>query len=248
MWPLVDGAINQVIEEHPQYFDLTVEAGPHTGQFRVLRKEQYIDAVLENLRALGLCAERADYDWEIIQVKETNDLSEDFDIYLSDGYIRRGGAYRQSCTPASFPVPRPDWAPPPGSGCGKPYPPPIGRFNVKVHFKNPEYWTLDSTPLVGHDVLYCQSIGFTDGRSLCPVRPEGHPERIACEEFAVGRAEDTGRHGPTWTLEGLFCTGPAMGCQNSPDSQYQLFVYQSGHFKACAENGACGSVHVDMDK
>jgi hypothetical protein len=248
MWHYIDGAIGYVIEQHPEYFDLTVESGRATGQFRVLEKEPYIEAVIERLRAIGLCAERADYDFEIIQIKETNELSEDFDIYLSDGFIRIGGAYRQTCIPAAFPVPRPPWAPPPGIGCGRPYPPPIGRFSVKIHFKNSEYWTLDSTPLVGHDVQYCASIGFTDGRSLCPVRPEGHPERLACEEWAVGHAVDTGRTGPTWTMggqHGELCTGAAMGCMNSPGTQYQLYVYQSGDFWACAENGACGRKNVD---
>ena len=248
MWHYVDGAIGYVVEQHPEFFDLTVESGPGTGQFRVLDKEGYIEAVLERLRAIGLCAERADYDWEIIQIKETNELSEDFDIYLSEGYIRIGGAYRQTCTPAAFPVPRPPWAPPPGIGCGKPYPPPVGRFTVKVHFKNSEYWTLDSTALVGPDVAYCESIGYTDGRSLCPVRPEGHPAREACEEWAVGHAVDTGRTGPTWRMGGQggeLCTGAAMGCMNSPDNQYQLWVYKSGEYWACAENMACGRETVD---
>jgi hypothetical protein len=248
MWHYVDGAIHHVIEEHPEYFDLTVESGRGTGQFRVFEKELYIDAVLERLRAIGVCAERADYDFEMIQVKETNELSEDFDIYLSDGFIRIGGAYRQTCTPAAFPVPRPPWAPPAGIGCGKPYPPPIGRFTVKIHFKNYEYWTLDSTPLVGHDVAYCRSIGFKDGRSLCPVRQEGHPERHACEEWAVGHARDTGRVGPTWTMggqHGELCTGPELGCMNAPNSQYQLYVYKSGDFWACAQNGACGRRGVE---
>jgi hypothetical protein len=248
MWHYVNGAIDYVIGQHPEYFNLNMEAGRETGQYLVLEKELYIDAVLERLRETGLCAERADYDYEMIQIKEDNELSEDYDIYLSEGYVRRGGAYRQSCTPASFPVPRPDWAPPVGSGCGKPYPPAIGRFGLNVHFKNPEYWTLDSTPLVGHDVLYCRSIGFTDGRSLCPVRPEGHPEREACERWAVGRAADTGRYGPTWTGDGQPCTGPAMGCKNSPDSQYLLFIYRTGLYEACAQNQACGRLHVDMDK
>jgi hypothetical protein len=247
LYHYVDGAIRYVIDEHPEYFDLTVESGPGTGQFRILQKELYFDAVLERIQSFGICAERADYDYEIIQVKETNEFSEDFDIYLSDGFIRVGGAYRQTCTPAAFPVPRPPWAPPPGIGCGKPYPPPIGRFNVKIHFKNSEYWTLDSTPLVGHDVAYCRSIGFTDNRSLCPVRPEGHPERLACEEWAVGYAADTGRVGPTWTKDdqhGALCTGAEMGCTNAP-SQYQLYVYKSGEYWACAENRACGRKSVD---
>jgi hypothetical protein len=98
---------------------------------------------------------------------------------------------------------------------------------------------------VGPDPDYCRAIGFTDGRGFCPVRPEGHPERAACEAYVTGIAKDTGRPGPTWTLEGHFCTGPASGCANSPENQYQLFVYKGGTYQACATNGVCGEVFAD---
>jgi hypothetical protein len=117
-------------------------------------------------------------------------------------------------------------------------------MKVKVHLKGQEFDTLDATPLVGHDVVYCASIGFTDGRSLCPVRQEGHPERQACETWAVGRAQDTGRPGPTWTNgAGEHCTGGETGCRNA-DNQYHLWVHSRGVYEACAENRACGSTEV----
>jgi hypothetical protein len=212
MMHFIDAAIDAIVAEQPELFDLTIESGPTTRQYLVLDKEAYLDG----------------------------------DVYLSDGYIRRGGAsYRESCIPAKFPLPRPDDAPPQGSGCGRPFPPPVSRFNVKVHFQGGDFWTLNSTPLVGHDVEYCEKIGYTDGRSLCPVRPEGHPERVACEEWAVGRAEDTGRVGPTWRLDEQLCTGPESGCQNAADNQYLLWAYGSGRYSACAENGACGYLDVN---
>jgi hypothetical protein len=181
-----------------------------------------------------------------VQVKSTNDFSEDFDVHLSSGFMRRGtGAYRRSCTPASFPLPPdPDGPPPVWSRCRKPYPPPISRFASKIHTKGTEFWTLDSTPIVGPDAAYCRSIGFTDGRNLCPVRPEGSPQRVACENWRVGIARDTGRPGPTWTRNGELCTG-ANGCRNHPDNQYGLFVTAGGTYAMCAENGACGEVVVD---
>jgi len=71
-----------------------------------------------------------------------------------------------SATPVPVPTPTPDPnVPPVGSGCGKPYPPPITRLKVKVLYKGAEFWTVDSTPLVGPDQTYCLSVGFTDGRS-----------------------------------------------------------------------------------
>jgi len=145
-------------------------------------------------------------------------------------------------TPTPTPVPTP--APTPSTSC-TPLPPPVTRLIAKVHFKNSDYWTLDATPLVGPNVEYCALIGFTDGRSICPVRAEGDPMRPECEAYAVGKAKDTGRSGPTWTRGGAYCTGPKSFCQNSPDNQYQLWAYGSGLYDACAENGACGEVQVD---
>jgi hypothetical protein len=101
---------------------------------------------------------------------------------------------------------------------------------------------LDSTPLVkGAD--YCREIGYTDGRIRCPVRPDGHPEREACEAYVVGMAEDTGRTGPTWTRNGEYCDG--HWCENTPHNQYMLWAYDGGLYKACVESGVCGSVEVD---
>jgi hypothetical protein len=136
----------------------------------------------------------------------------------------------------------------PGGGvsasCGAPAPPPVSRIGVKLHGRQGERSVLDSTPLVGPDAAYCQLIGFTDGRSICPVRPEGHPERQACEAARVGRASDTGRPGPTWSANGKRCNGPDGGtsCGNHPDNQYLVFAYGSGTFRACAASGVCGEL------
>jgi hypothetical protein len=145
--------------------------------------------------------------------------------------------------PDPEPTPEPDPEPPvEAEGCGEPLPPPIQKVNTKVHLRGPSKWTLDSTPLVaGAD--YCREIGFTDGRNRCPVRPEGHPEREACEAYAVGNAQDTGRTGPTWTRNGDFCDGET--CENHPENQYLLWIYVGGTYKACVENGVCGTEKVD---
>lgn len=143
--------------------------------------------------------------------------------------------------PTPTPSPTPDPAiPPPDSGCGKPYPPPIGRVAVKVYQKGREFWTMDSTPLSGPDTQYCWEIGYRDGRRYCPVRQEGHPERAPCESWAVGKAKDTGRPGPTWTFKDALCTGPESGCENHPSNQYQLNVYKYGVYLACVKNDVCG--------
>jgi len=246
----MEEAMDLLIKQKPQIFDLGEEAGPGTKAYRVLDRQAYMEGLVANLRAAGLCAERDPDDamLETIRAKNSNDFSEEFDVLLSNGFMRRGGgAYRKTCNPSSFPVERSADAPPIGSGCGRPYPPPITRFGCKLHLKGSDHYTLDSTPQVGPDVAYCASIGFTDGRSICPVRVEGTPDRVACENWLVGRARDTGRYGPTWTkTDGGFCTGPASGCANHPDSQYQLFTYASGTYSVTAENGASCKVVVEQ--
>jgi hypothetical protein len=160
-------------------------------------------------------------------------------------------APKPSPTPTPDPTaPSPSPTPTPSAGegasaCGDPLPPPVTRMQASVHLRGSERWILDSTPLVGPDLEYCRKIGFTDSRSYCPVRPEGNPQRAACELYAIGRAKDTGRAGPTWYRDGKFCTGRASGCENNGDNQYLLDVYLGGTYQACASNGVCGEVVAD---
>jgi hypothetical protein len=148
-------------------------------------------------------------------------------------------------TPTPTPTPDPN-VPPEGSGCGKPYPPPISRFNVKIHLKDKDFWTIDATPLVGPAPEYCAEIGYTDGRLICPVRPEGADDREACELWRTGIAEDTQKPGPTWTWnETSFCTGPDGPCEHSLNGPFSVNAFKGGLYKACTQWGACGQVDVD---
>jgi len=160
---------------------------------------------------------------------------------------------KSSPSPSPTSEPSPGATPDPGGGgtgegaadCGQPLPPPLSRFNVKVHLKGSRAWTLDSTPLVGPDAAYCAKVGYGD-RDVCPVRLEGDPQRSACELYIVGRALDTGRPGPTWYHGDSLCgAGETAPCENHPDNQYLLLVYTGGTFKACGRNGVCGEVDVD---
>ena len=240
-------AVDDLVVTKPQIFDKTQEAGAGTGQFLVLDKEAYLNGLVTSLTAAGYCAQRDpdDFNYERIQVKSENGFSETFDVITGNGYARRNaGIYWETCTPASFPVDRGD-APPAGSGCGKPYPAPITRMNCKVHLHAEDVSTLDSTAIVGPDAAYCAEIGYTDGRSDCPVRKEDSPERGPCEEWRVGYAKDTGRTGPTWTFKGQYCTGKASGCENHPTNQYALLAYVAGTFTVCAQTGSCCNVVVE---
>ncbi len=237
-------AMDLLVQQKPQLFDKNDEFGSGTSQYKVLDKDAYLSGLIANLTAAGYCAQLDpdDSNYERILVKNENGFSENFDVLASSGHMRRGGSYFETCTPANFPVDRGD-LPPAGSGCGYPYPAPIAKMNCKLHLYGPDYYTLDSTAQVG-DRAYCALVGFPD-RDLCPVRPENSPERVPCETWRVGSAKDTGRPGPTWTVNGQFCTGPASGCENHPSNQYALLVYKTGTYTVCANTGSCCSVEVE---
>jgi hypothetical protein len=118
----------------------------------------------------------------------------------------------------------------PTPSCGSPAPPPLSKWNVKEHTKGPNKTVVDSTPLIGPDAGYCAAIGFTDGRSFCPVRQEGAADRVGCETQVVGR--------PVWS-------GPG---EQSPENPYQFFVPRgvTGTATVCASAApsVCGSVEV----
>ena len=237
-------AMDLLVLQKPQIFDKNDEFGSGTSQYRVLDKPAYLNGLISNLVAAGYCAQLDpdDSDYERILVKNENGFSENFDVLASSGHMRRGGAYFETCMPANFPVDRGN-LPPAGSGCGYPYPAPIAKMNCKMHLYGPDFYTLDSTALVG-DRAYCALVGFPD-RDLCPVRSEGSPERVPCETWRVGHAKDTGRPGPTWTTNGQYCTGPASGCENHPTNQYALLVYRTGTYRVCANTGTCCEVEVE---
>jgi hypothetical protein len=93
----IDAAVSQVMRENPGMFDMGDPANP-----RVRDSAAYYAAVVRSLQAAGFCA---NYDGAEVQVKNTNDFSEQYDVLLSDGAVRRGsGAYRLTCQPASFPL------------------------------------------------------------------------------------------------------------------------------------------------
>lgn len=242
----VDGAIDYVIEHAPTIFDLTQETAPGTREYKVLNADAYLAGVLDRLRSASFCADLDYTTLKLIEIKSSNDYSEQYEVLLN-GFVQRapGGSYKKTCLPASFPVDPDPNGPPPGSGCGKPYPPPISAFGAKIHVQNSEYWQLDSTPqLTGRDA--CLAVGFTDGRGKCSVRVEGAPDRVACENWLTGKAKDTGRGGPTWDRDGKPCTGPESGCENDPDNQYELRVYWNGGgmYHPCSASGVCGEVYV----
>ena len=101
----IEKAIDRLVLARPELFNKQEQASPNTRQYRVLDPAAYLDGVVEELRALDLCAERSLLEPEQVVVKSTNGFSEEWDVLTSSNFIRRGtGAYQSTCTPASFPV------------------------------------------------------------------------------------------------------------------------------------------------
>jgi hypothetical protein len=95
----VMAAIDKVAKDHPEWFDFTQHA-PGSDWYKVVNTDAYTKGVVANLLAMGLCAR---WDGEEINVKNTNDWSENYDILTADNYVRKGeGSYRVTCYPAYF--------------------------------------------------------------------------------------------------------------------------------------------------
>jgi hypothetical protein len=119
---------------------------------------------------------------------------------------------------------------------------------------------MDSQPVVANVDHYCARVGFGDWR-YCETRLEDDPQRQACDYLMTGRAKDTGRWGPTWTVDGMPCDGTHQ-CANNEDNQFKALAKDDGLFQACAsdlvpvyQGGAlgepgsrCGEVWVEVDK
>jgi hypothetical protein len=94
----VDAAIARTVAEHPELFDKNQDKGG--GSFKVLDRARYHEEVVKNLHAQNVCAI---IELEEIAVKTTNAFNEQYNIWVSDGFIRQGrGAHITTCFPATF--------------------------------------------------------------------------------------------------------------------------------------------------
>jgi hypothetical protein len=95
----IDTAINRTVQQQPGNFNLNDQRG--NGGYRIHDIDAFLAGVVNNLRAMGLCA-MVDGGGEIA-VKNTNSFSDQYDLILSSGHIfRGGGSYAATCTPAWF--------------------------------------------------------------------------------------------------------------------------------------------------
>lgn len=98
LWEFVENAIQRTIREHPEYFDFSDDLGG--GAYRVVDRDRYIKSVVANVQAQGVCSRE---EIEEIQVKNTNDFNEQYNIWVSSGHVRHGPrSYITTCFPAQF--------------------------------------------------------------------------------------------------------------------------------------------------
>jgi hypothetical protein len=94
----VDAAIARTVAEHPELFNLNDDRGG--GSYLVLDRARYHTEVVKNLHAQNICAI---VELEEIAVKISNDFNEQYNIWISDGHIRKGPrAHITTCFPATF--------------------------------------------------------------------------------------------------------------------------------------------------
>ena len=138
-----------------------------------------------------------------------------------------------SPTPAPTPTPAKSATLPKGMVCGNPTPPPMLRMNVKIHGYEGNRIVFDSKPVVPNTDGYCDKAGFGDWK-YCDTRPEGHPERTACDYLVTGISEETDRWGPTWYFDDKPCgTDPTL-CAHHPSEQFMTIGKAKGVYEACA--------------
>ena len=96
----VEAALTAVVAENPQWFDLKKTRGGCQNCYQILKADEYVNRVAELITKDGICGH---YDGEELAVKNSNSFNDQYDIFTSDGYIRRQlGSYRSTCRPAWF--------------------------------------------------------------------------------------------------------------------------------------------------
>ncbi len=85
-------------QNHPELFDFNNKVCDNC--YYVKDVDAYHAAAVAELLADGLCSI---YDGEELGVKDRNARSEQYDVILASGHMRRGlGSYRGGCTPSWF--------------------------------------------------------------------------------------------------------------------------------------------------
>jgi hypothetical protein len=155
--------------------------------------QEFMRLVVAALRERGLCAGQhiTGHTDEIAVAWHCLDRWEGYHI-VSYGnpttVVWSPGSRRPAYTiPSDYCIGYPDPEPTPEPTCPDPVP---DKSRLSFNIKCGRRGNCDATPVVTKVCDYCASIGLgMHGGILrcgCPVRPDGHPERSACEQFVVG--------------------------------------------------------------
>jgi hypothetical protein len=151
--------------------------------------------------------------------------------------------------PAATPAPTPS-VNPFAAACGNPLPSFADSygFGIKVQLEpSPGKKILNASPIV-RNADYCTAAGLA-GRTICNTRKEDAPERVACDNYLSGIA-DNGQPGPNWFQDIdnngklVKCGEPGTHCDFKPENQYLLDVYAPGSYVACGGKGSPGTCGV----
>jgi hypothetical protein len=97
--PQVEGALDQLVKEEPNVFDLNQTQGCGNC-YKVDNVQRYITRMPQLMEQRGLCSM---YDGEELAVKNSNSFNDQYDILTAQMFIRRDqGSYRSTCYPAWF--------------------------------------------------------------------------------------------------------------------------------------------------
>jgi len=155
----VDGAIAKVMAQNPSLFQGT----------RILSVGSYYVKVIESLNADGFCAA---FDGEELQIREQDDMNEQYDISSATGFVRSGdAAYRSTCSPAAFPTA----AVPPGpspAGCSLPPSREVACGYESPHFLGAVEDVIDDVVKSRDDLFNTNDIkkGTDDGYKVLDVK------------------------------------------------------------------------------
>jgi hypothetical protein len=100
LWLAVDAAVDELVAKRPELVNLDRVVGPKG--YYVLAPDEFYLGVAAALQAKGICAQ---YDFRVLHVKNSQAKSEQYDLILPNGHIRRGPVgLTASCAPAGFPL------------------------------------------------------------------------------------------------------------------------------------------------
>lgn len=189
--------------------------------------ERYIEDVATILNGWGLCALRT---VDALTVKASSGWQEFHVVYYGRGtFIQPAHAYRNTwvvkgddVVSAECPAPRPDLDP----------------TKLKIALKPHGRW-LDATMVTIGTCGYCEAIGMGElapgvPRCGCPMRPDGHAERVACEAYASrgGTVWETSPRGKTVEL--------------NDGNPWQARCVECERMRVCTKDGAVCSAWVDV--